>query len=191
MNSCVQLHIPEGGIAALSNDLLSSFENSTKELEERISEGADATTENETELGKGLSNVVAQHYNQLEEKGLAERKESRIFHMRNLNNCIKSRMIGNILDEIRNEKGRPYSITVLDLGCGKGGDLRKWERGNIHHIVCADIAETSIEQCKERYNTLTRQKRRVFTAEFIAADCTKVGLDVIYFQNFKINLFYF
>jgi mRNA (guanine-N7-)-methyltransferase len=33
--------------------------------------------------------VVAQHYNKLQEKGLAERFNSKIFYMRNFNNWIK------------------------------------------------------------------------------------------------------
>lgn len=48
-------------------------------------------------------------------------------------------------------------------------------QGNIHHLVCADIAETSMEQCKERYNrTKSRSRGGMFSAEFIVADCTKV-----------------
>lgn len=35
------------------------------------------------------SAVVAQHYNKLQEKGLAERFNSKIFYMRNFNNWIK------------------------------------------------------------------------------------------------------
>lgn len=27
-------------------------------------------------------------------------------------------------------------ITVLDLGCGKGGDLLKWKKGRIDKLVC-------------------------------------------------------
>ncbi len=82
--------------------------------------------------------------------------------------------LGNILDRIRKENGHHCRLNVLDLGCGKGGDLLKWERGRVHHVVCADIAETSIEQCKERYAKLKHRSRNVFTAEFIAADCSKV-----------------
>lgn len=33
--------------------------------------------------------VVAQHYNKLQEKGLAERFNSKIFYMRNFNNWMK------------------------------------------------------------------------------------------------------
>jgi len=50
---------------------------------------------------------------------------------------------------------------------------------NSNHL---DIAATSIDQCKERYNKLDRDRRRsysrdrVFSTEFFAADCTKVGI---------------
>lgn len=83
--------------------------------------------------------------------------------------------LGNTLDLIRKEKGWHHPINVLDLGCGKGGDLLKWQRGNIHHVVCADIAETSVNQCEKRYSELRRRgSKQLFTAEFITADCTKV-----------------
>nr|SVE72982.1 EOG090X07I2 [Ceriodaphnia reticulata] len=165
----IQLHIPEEGISALSSELLNSFEKSN--LEHNDSENKKTTDCQETS-GKDscVGSVVAQHYNQLSERGVAERKESRIFHMRNLNNWIKSR----IIDRIRKENGHHCRLNVLDLGCGKGGDLLKWERGHVHHVVCADIAETSIEQCKERYAKIKYRSRNVFTAEFIAADCSKV-----------------
>ncbi|KAI9553421.1 hypothetical protein GHT06_021327 [Daphnia sinensis] len=171
----IQLHIPEEGISTLSSELLNSFEKSNQEHNAvkpcKLSENTDTS-----EKGNCVGSVVANHYNQLSERGVAERKESRIFHMRNLNNWIKSRIIGNILDRIRRENGPHCRLNVLDLGCGKGGDLLKWERGHVHHVVCADIAETSIEQCKERYAKLKHRSRQVFSAEFIAADCSKENI---------------
>lgn len=189
-----QLHIPEGGISALSNELLASFEKSNEEANKLECNDKIKPPQCESTESEGVATVVAQHYNQLSEKGVDDRKESRIFHMRNLNNWIKSRIIGNpflfatfskfchikfhfsgnALDRIREEKGHNYRINVLDLGCGKGGDLLKWERGRVAHVVCADIAETSIEQCKDRYAKLESRSRRVFDAEFIAADCSNV-----------------
>lgn len=55
---------------------------------------------------------------------------------------------------------------------------RRPSQANIRRLVCVDIAETSVTQCKERYD-LNRRKRHggpTFSAEFIVADCTKVRL---------------
>uniref|UniRef100_A0A3Q0RAR6 mRNA (guanine-N(7))-methyltransferase n=1 Tax=Amphilophus citrinellus TaxID=61819 RepID=A0A3Q0RAR6_AMPCI len=120
---------------------------------------------------------VASHYNQLQEVGLAARSRSRIFFMRNFNNWLKSILIGEILEQVR-EAGS-QEVSVLDLGCGKGGDLQKWRRGGIDHLVCADIAGVSVEQCQVRYEEMKRKSFRnekIFTAEFITADCAKVHL---------------
>ncbi|XP_051992308.1 mRNA cap guanine-N7 methyltransferase-like [Xyrauchen texanus] len=119
------------------------------------------------------SQKVATHYNKLQECGLAERNKSRIVHMRNFNNWLKSVLIGEILDKVRQ---RRREVSVLDLGCGKGGDLLKWKKGRIDKLVCADIAGVSIEQCQQRYNDVRRRghpNERTFSAEFITADCSR------------------
>lgn len=41
--------------------------------------------------------------------------------------------LGEFLDKVRQRK---QNICVLDLGCGKGGDLLKWRKGRISHLVC-------------------------------------------------------
>ncbi len=64
----------------------------------------------------GFGSVVASHYNRLEEKGLEQRKESRIFHMRNLNNWIKSQLINEYVSKVRERKGPGGRIRVLDMG---------------------------------------------------------------------------
>ncbi|XP_036371761.1 mRNA cap guanine-N7 methyltransferase [Megalops cyprinoides] len=122
---------------------------------------------------EGHSQVVATHYNTLQECGLAARSQSRIFHMRNFNNWLKSVLIGEILDKVRRSR---REVCVLDLGCGKGGDLLKWRKGHIDRLVCADIAAVSVEQCQQRYSDMRRKCRpneRIFSAEFVVADCTK------------------
>ncbi|TSV28436.1 Ribonuclease inhibitor [Bagarius yarrelli] len=67
-------------------------------------------------------------------------------------------------------------VSVLDLGCGKGGDLLKWRKGRISRLVCADIASVSVEQCQQRYGDMKRRSHpndRIFAAEFITADCSR------------------
>ncbi|XP_062265586.1 mRNA cap guanine-N7 methyltransferase [Platichthys flesus] len=117
---------------------------------------------------------VASHYNRLQEVGLAARSQSRIFFMRNFNNWLKSVLIGEILEQVRGAGSR--QVSVLDLGCGKGGDLLKWRRGGINHLVCADIAGVSVEQCQSRYEEMKRKSHvneKIYSAQFITADCSK------------------
>ncbi|XP_066927102.1 mRNA cap guanine-N7 methyltransferase-like [Clytia hemisphaerica] len=127
---------------------------------------------------ESLGSAVAKHYNEIPAGSRETRKDSRIFHLRNFNNWIKSVIINEYLDKIKRRKRTSDDINVLDLGCGKGGDLLKWDKGRVDHVIMADIAATSVDQCKERYSKLERDRRRgshsrVFSTEFFAADCTK------------------
>ncbi|XP_040287790.1 mRNA cap guanine-N7 methyltransferase [Bufo bufo] len=122
---------------------------------------------------EGHGSAVAAHYNELQESGLKERSQSRIFYLRNFNNWMKSALIGEFLDRVRQKNRR--NITVLDLGCGKGGDLLKWKKGRIDKLVCTDIAEVSVQQCEQRYSDMKARNHReyIFEAEFVTADATK------------------
>ncbi|EZA62748.1 hypothetical protein DMN91_007138 [Ooceraea biroi] len=126
--------------------------------------------------------LVADHYNALEEKGLSQRNKSRIVYMRNFNNWIKSMLINEYIVKVKQGKSYGASLRVLDMCCGKGGDLLKWKKANISHLICADIAQVSLEQCQQRYNDMVNGKASnrgyapIYTAEFITADCTKVRL---------------
>lgn len=128
-----------------------------------------------TKASEEHSSVVAAHYNHLEEKGLKERFNSPIFYLRNFNNWVKSVLIQEYTDKIR-EKDYGRSLRVLDICCGKGGDLSKWQKARVEHVVFADIAKVSVQQCQNRYDELRSRVGRLFSAEFIAADCTKETL---------------
>jgi len=143
--------------------------------------------EKSTEAPKKISDVVAGHYNKLDEKGLEERTKSRIFYLRNFNNWVKSMLIGDYVERVKKQnESSKKKITVLDLCCGKGGDLLKWKIGGIDYLVCADIAETSVQQCEQRYKDMKhrshseRRRHDAFEAEFITADCTKDVLKTKY-----------
>lgn len=111
---------------------------------------------------------VAEHYNRLNPTDLATRSESKIFYLRNFNNWIKSVLINETIKRIKNEKNTS-KISVLDLGSGKGGDILKWKKANVSRVTFADIAEKSIEECKNRYENPVRAH---FNAEFIHLDAT-------------------
>ncbi|XP_005187370.2 mRNA cap guanine-N7 methyltransferase [Musca domestica] len=129
----------------------------------------------------GNMRVVASHYNELKESGRTERVKSRIFHMRNFNNWIKSQLISEYIKRIKTNQRMGDPMRVLDMCCGKGGDLLKWEKAMITHLICTDIAEVSVEQCKRRYEDIIRRAEHSkfahkFTAEFFACDSTLVRL---------------
>lgn len=121
------------------------------------------------------TSVVAAHYNHLEEKGLNERFNSPIFYLRNFNNWVKSVLIQEYTDKVREKDyGRP--MKVLDICCGKGGDLSKWQKARVERVIFADIAQVSVQQCQARYEDLRKRCGRIYSAEFITADCTKETL---------------
>ncbi|RCN50558.1 methyltransferase domain protein [Ancylostoma caninum] len=124
------------------------------------------------------SETVAQHYNAVRQEGVAGRAESRIFYLRNLNNWMKSELINEALHMLRDEAvNKMFRPRVLDLACGKGGDLRKWKIANVDSIVMADVADVSLSQAKERYDEMAQRERYgLFRAEFVHADCCKVNL---------------
>lgn len=86
-----------------------------------------------------ITKVVASHYNDLKEKGLAERSMSKIFFMRNFNNWIKSMLISDYLYKLRKSSEHGAPVRVLDMCCGKGGDLLKWKKGKKKSIFFVQI----------------------------------------------------
>jgi mRNA (guanine-N7-)-methyltransferase len=61
------------------------------------------------------------------EVGLQHREFSPIIGLKKFNNWIKSVLIGKFAYRPRGAAG----ANVLDIGCGKGGDLNKWKQARI------------------------------------------------------------
>lgn len=141
---------------------------------------------------RGVHDVVRQHYNAVPQRGREWRKtDSKIKGLRSFNNWVKSVLIqkfssskdhqlGATQTSRCDSRGPEYHLKVLDLGCGKGGDLQKWNSApqRVELYVGLDPAEVSIEQARERYEGMRRQAGRarhhgndLFHAEFIVKDC--------------------
>ncbi|KAF2670455.1 guanine-N(7)-methyltransferase [Microthyrium microscopicum] len=129
-------------------------------------------------LQRGVHNVVAQHYNAVPERGRAWRQtDSKIKGLRSFNNWVKSVLIQKCAPK---EDGRVMrNAKVLDIGCGKGGDLMKWQKNHIELYVGIDPADVSIDQARDRYEQMKRKDRRLFHGEFIARDGFGQSLDGI------------
>ncbi|XP_021737433.1 mRNA cap guanine-N7 methyltransferase 1-like isoform X1 [Chenopodium quinoa] len=126
----------------------------------------------EDESTKIFARKVADHYSARTNQTLEEREASPIIHLKKLNNWIKS-----VLIQLYARPGN----AVLDLACGKGGDLIKWDKAKIGYYVGIDIAEGSIEDCRTRYNgdadQNQRRKKFKFPARLLCGDCFEVRLD--------------
>merc|ERR1712157_551838 len=88
---------------------------------------------------------------------MVEREASISKHVRNMNSWCKYVCITTaIRRSFQVNDGR--KIHILDLGCGKGGDLRKY-RGNkqfIQSYVGIDIAHSCIEKAKQEYSRMRK-----------------------------------
>ncbi|KAI0693907.1 mRNA capping enzyme-domain-containing protein [Cytidiella melzeri] len=129
--------------------------------------------------------LIAGHYNARPEVGLNQRKDSPIIGLKNFNNWVKSVLISSQAHSVLAASDNfgplkhavgPRSMRaplrgagkVLDMGCGKGGDLIKWNKARIREYVGVDIASVSVDQARKRYEELRSTK---FAAYFAAADC--------------------
>ncbi|KAJ0407865.1 hypothetical protein ATCC90586_007211 [Pythium insidiosum] len=109
--------------------------------------------------------AAADFYNRLKRNATADRAESLLFHMRAMNNWVKSILI--------NEYSKREDH-VLDLACGKGGDLMKWAKRGILRYVGADIAQKSLEDAVDRF--LSNVQHRDLEVQFVQGDLGRVSL---------------
>jgi mRNA (guanine-N7-)-methyltransferase len=116
---------------------------------------------------EGKDEIVRDFYNtQTFHSRQTKRTESPIYRLRSFNNCIKYILI--------NKYGRPGG-NVLELGCGKGGDLAKWEMIGTQLFVGVDLSDESVREAIKRY----RQRRYGFGAVFATGDAFKTELPTI------------
>eukprot|EP00741_Cyanophora_paradoxa_P025605 tig00000383_g24709.t1 len=123
--------------------------------------------------------LVRSHYDQRKSLGIAGREESRTFKVRTLHNWIKFALIE--FDEHARRRSRPV---VLDLCCGKGGDLNKFARVRARGVVCVDWARKSVEEAVRRWGSM----RERFPVEFYCADCFEVDLGAHLHADLRFDL---
>lgn len=140
----------------------------------------------------GVQSAVNTWYNAVpeygKERGLDWRRtQSQIKGLRSFNNWVKSCIIQKFSPqekpavqaeelgwgETAKEPDEVKDLLVLDIGCGKGGDLGKWEKcpQRVGLYVGLDPADKSIEQAQDRYKTMWRGRRPRYEARFAAKDC--------------------
>ena len=117
--------------------------------------------------------LVAKHYSQRQNQNLEQRKQSPIYNLRCLNNFVKSTLI----QTVTKKKDR-----VMDIACGKGGDLGKFKKAEIGYYCGIDIALESVRRdAIQRYN----KGDYTFPATFIAGDAFVHDLEDVLGENVK------
>ena len=84
--------------------------------------------------------------------GKEGRKASRIIFLRSFNNWVKASMINKYCHLLGKD------VSVLDLCCGKGGDLDKYFMNKIKLYVGADISEELIKNALTRLEKIKNEK---------------------------------
>lgn len=103
---------------------------------------------------------------------LIQREQSSIINLRKFHNWTKRELLTQTCRTLRYEGH--YNISLLDLSCGKGGDMDKWYGNNIMNVIGFDIDEKSIIEAKSRYQQLVynlkKQGKEVPIYEFHVMD---------------------
>ena len=100
---------------------------------------------------------ISEHYDATSSKRRTLRSGSPILQLKNLNNWIKSVLISRYV-----RKGD----RVLDLACGRGGDLAKFSHANVSQWVGVDISPKSVDAARSRYESRSMR----FAADFKVLD---------------------
>ena len=127
--------------------------------------------------------LVRKAYNAVPERGRDWRvQSSSIKGLRSFNNWVKSAVIQKFspgLDTAPGSMQNGYmsrdGLRVLDIGCGKGGDLQKWQNApcQVDLYIGLDPADVSVRQARSRYDGMPQKARGrpLFNANFFAKDC--------------------
>ena len=66
---------------------------------------------------------------------------------------------------------RHLGLYVMDLACGQGGDLSKWEHLDVRDYVGFDIADEAVNRARDRYKNAKRPFQ--FSADFVVHDLSR------------------
>ncbi|KAH8082326.1 guanine-N(7)-methyltransferase domain-containing protein [Filobasidium floriforme] len=115
--------------------------------------------------------------------GRAARTQSATYGLKTCNNWIKSVLIARftrrrpgVSDFDPEDRSLRPNGRVLDMGCGKGGDIDKWNRAKIEEYVGIDVASGSIQDFNERIQSSRR--RLNFRPHLYVLDCFSFPISV-------------
>ncbi|KAL7670966.1 hypothetical protein ACOME3_005881 [Neoechinorhynchus agilis] len=120
-------------------------------------------TEEEKQQRISISELISGHYDDRRKEYSGERSSSRVIFLRGFNNWVKITLLSETCARL--SRG---PIRVIDLACGRGGDVNKWKRTGAAHVAFVDFSKQSIEECQRRYSSMSSliQNKSMYTADF-------------------------
>lgn len=102
--------------------------------------------------------------------------EDSFYNMKKYHNNIKRELIKKYV----NNKDK-----VIDLGCGKGGDMHKWINTNVKYVKGYDINNDYLKEAEERYEKIKKEKKINTNIIYKCIDLSKYIIDT---ENEKVNV---
>lgn len=161
---------------------MEEFQRKQKELFE------DVKIEKRVKKEEGREQIVTQETEAINEYDLKPeidrviRQQQRTFQLKILNNWVKSVLIQKYCHLYSKQQGLKGGLAVMDIGCGKGGDLQKWAANAIKRYVGLDISTVSLIQAQTRFNKLQADlKKQRIKGEFLEMN---LGVDNFLFSQY-------
>ncbi|CAE7897810.1 ABD1 [Symbiodinium sp. KB8] len=98
------------------------------------------------------------HYDALAPQSMQQRLLSPTVRLRNFNSFAKAGLLEQFLSKVLREvRGEDPQISVLDLGCGKGGDVKKLVNSGVTVYCGVDVSFSSLEVLVRRVQELQQK----------------------------------
>ncbi|EKX48235.1 hypothetical protein GUITHDRAFT_105843 [Guillardia theta CCMP2712] len=114
---------------------------------------------------------------------LIKRSQSQTIQLKRFHNEVKRSLI---------ESFATRADHVLDLGCGRGGDLNKWFDAKIANVVGVDLSQKEIQEAIKRLHELRSKARGgvirnrlvdTFNARFLQSDSLGISSPILFASN--------
>ena len=116
--------------------------------------------------GRAMSSgQVERHYDKQAQhsksrkRAIQERKKGKLYNYKRFANAVKRNMF---------KKYAKNATLLLDLGCGRGGDIAKWRDANIRKVLAIDLSNEQLQEAKRRdKEDLSKRRGACSRIEFI------------------------
>jgi mRNA (guanine-N7-)-methyltransferase len=91
-----------------------------------------------------MDNYVREHYDAAKASTRRERAEGPAAPLKIYHNTVKRHLISTFASG---------AGSLLDIACGRGGDLHKWDSAQVQHVHGVDISPCEIKEAQRRYTS--------------------------------------